>query len=237
VTAGIAWLARLGKYVPGKVASVIGATWMLSQRGFPLRAAVSGLFLHQGLWIVACFLASVPLTLWGPVRDSLPLAWLWCAAGIVVGAACLHPRIFLRIEGLMLRRLGRFDQPPEVSLRGLLPPLVLQVGSLIAAGLTMWLTCRTVVPVDISALPMLTSATAMALALGFLAVFVPAGLGVREGILLALLGPLVGAGPSAIVVLLSRVTQTVVELLLALCGLVILRRNLPPSNVEEGPSA
>lgn len=238
VVAAVAWVARLGKYVPGKVASVAGATWLLSRRGVPVRAAISGLFLHQGLWIVLCFLAAVPLTLWRPVQEALPLAWAWFAAGIVAGVACLHPRVFLWIEGLMLRRLGRPAETPQVSLRGLWPPALLQAVNIVSAGLTTWLICRAVTPIDLSALPMVISATAMAAVSGFLAVFAPAGLGVREGILLYLLGPLVGHGPSAVVVLLARAMQTVVELLLAGAGLIILRRNPPRVAGEgEGPGA
>jgi len=64
---------------------------------------------------------------------------------------------------------------------------------------------------------------ALAGSLGLLALFAPAGLGVREGILLIILGPIAGVGTSAIVVILARVLSILVELAAAGIGFVVLR--------------
>jgi uncharacterized membrane protein YbhN (UPF0104 family) len=44
-------------------------------------------------------------------------------------------------------------------------------------------------------------------------IFAPAGVGVREGFLVAFLTPFFGAGPSAVLALVARVWTTLVELL------------------------
>ena len=51
--------------------------------------------------------------------------------------------------------------------------------------------------------------------LGYVAVFAPAGLGVREGFLILFLGPILGAGAAALAVV-ARLWATVLELLPAL---------------------
>jgi len=51
--------------------------------------------------------------------------------------------------------------------------------------------------------------------LGYLAVFAPAGLGVREGVLIAFLDPILGAG-AAVLAVFARLWATAVELVLAL---------------------
>jgi uncharacterized membrane protein YbhN (UPF0104 family) len=50
---------------------------------------------------------------------------------------------------------------------------------------------------------------------GYVAIFAPAGAGIREGILVVLLGPILGAG-AAIVAVFARLWATLIELLPAL---------------------
>jgi uncharacterized membrane protein YbhN (UPF0104 family) len=47
--------------------------------------------------------------------------------------------------------------------------------------------------------------------LGYLVLFAPAGLGVRESAMVVLLSPSVGAGPAALAAIIARVWTTVVE--------------------------
>jgi uncharacterized membrane protein YbhN (UPF0104 family) len=56
------------------------------------------------------------------------------------------------------------------------------------------------------------SAFAAAYVLGYVMVFAPAGLGVREGFLIALLSPQLGAGPAGAVAVIARLWTTVVEI-------------------------
>ena len=51
-----------------------------------------------------------------------------------------------------------------------------------------------------------------AYAAGFLALLTPAGLGVREGVLVVALAPVLPAGPALVVALVSRVWMMLVEL-------------------------
>ena len=48
--------------------------------------------------------------------------------------------------------------------------------------------------------------------------FAPAGLGVREGILLAVLTPAISGGPAALLVVLSRLLDTLLDVVLAGAG-------------------
>jgi uncharacterized membrane protein YbhN (UPF0104 family) len=54
--------------------------------------------------------------------------------------------------------------------------------------------------------------------------FTPGGLGIREGLYLLTLGPTVGPA-AAIVVVAMRVVQTLIEVLLAAVGAMLLRRD------------
>jgi uncharacterized membrane protein YbhN (UPF0104 family) len=58
----------------------------------------------------------------------------------------------------------------------------------------------------------------MAWVAGFLAVTVPGGIGVREGVLIVLLGPLLGAETAAVIAATHRVFLTALELASAALG-------------------
>ena len=69
---------------------------------------------------------------------------------------------------------------------------------------------------------------------GYVALFAPAGVGIRESMLVAFLGPVLGAG-AAVVALAARLWVTIVELLpaLSLAG-GYLRANLGTKNDGQG---
>ncbi len=56
---------------------------------------------------------------------------------------------------------------------------------------------------------------AFAWCVGFVVVFAPAGAGIREVLLVAALGPVIGTGPATAVALVSRAVNTISDLLCA----------------------
>jgi uncharacterized membrane protein YbhN (UPF0104 family) len=114
------------------------------------------------------------------------------------------------VSGLWFR-LARQD-PPE----GLRPGhtfrwLVLYVANWVLYAFSFWVLSASfghrAGPIPIG------SAFAAAYVLGYLMIFAPAGLGVREGFLVAFLTPHLGVGPSGILAVVARVWTTVVEVL------------------------
>jgi len=70
---------------------------------------------------------------------------------------------------------------------------------------------RAVAPVGLDALPLVAGAVALAWAGGYLAVVMPLGLGVRDGLLLVLLAPILTAPQALLFVALSRLVQLAVD--------------------------
>jgi hypothetical protein len=225
VVCAITTLSRMGKYLPGKFASTAGAVWLFHRHGLPVSLATRVTLMAQGLTVVLGLITAVPLTLfWRPIYDILPLAWLWCALLITIGIICLHPKVFGKVENFILPKLGYSLLPQIARKRDYLWPLAILFTSQAIGGLGLWLIIRSVTVFPLAGLGLCISAVALAGTLGLLALFAPAGLGVREGILLIILEPVVGSGTSAIVVVLARVLSTLVELAVAGLGLVVLRK-------------
>jgi len=218
----IAWLPPLGKYIPGKFASVAGALLLLNQHGIPAATGASLLIMLNGLMITVGLTMSVPLTLSQGLYSRLPLAWLWCILLVTTGLVCLHPRLFAPAANYVLRKLRR---PPLQALprtADLVKPVILMAANWAVTGLALLFMAVSVTTVSSNWLPLFISVQALAMTAGFLAFFAPAGVGVREGILLMILEPVISAGPAAVVVLAMRVLQTLVELAAALVGLAVL---------------
>jgi glycosyltransferase 2 family protein len=229
----VCWIPILGKYLPGKVASVAGAIYMLKRYGVPTAIAASVVMVQQALAVLTGLMVALPLCFWKPVHDRAPLAWVGCLVLAIAGLAVLHPRILGPIINRALRWLRRDPLPKLPPLRLYLPPVALQIVSWMVSGVVAWLTTRGIVDLPVNELPIFTAATALAASLGALAL-IPGGLGVREGVLLLVLTPLTGPVATVVVVVL-RLQSIVVELLMAGLALLLVRR-LQAAETENGRS-
>ncbi len=217
------WVAQTAKYVPGKVGSVIGITVMLRRHGVPGQAAVSTVVINDGLSVVVGLVAAMLLSLWGPVREKLPMLWAGCAVLAVVGSACLHPRVFRAVGGSLLKKFGYQTFPTFPRMRDYLPSLAAMLGHFCLLGLSYWLAARAMTDVAVSLLPLFVVVVITVTIAGFVAFFTIAGFGVQEGLLLIILPPLIGPANATVLVVLMRLLRTATEALLALAGLAILR--------------
>jgi uncharacterized membrane protein YbhN (UPF0104 family) len=219
----VSWIPPLGKYIPGKAASVAGIVWMLQKRGVPMSVALGHVFVIQGLSVVLGLTLAAPLTVWHPVYQQLPIGWLVCCLLVAAGIVCLHPKVISALTNFFLVKIRREPLKVLPRIRSYLPPMAIMLANRVLAGAALWLLARSVSDVPLALAGFFLSASALAGTVGFLAVFAPAGLGVSEGILLIVLGPVIGGGAAALVAVAFRLMQTLVDIVLAAAGLIILR--------------
>ena len=223
------WVASLGRYIPGKFASVGGTVILLARLGVQLPVAMGATFLFMGLTILVGIAVSAPLLLLESVRSAVPAAWLWCGIVLVGAMVCLHPRVFLWLTNLGLRWLRRQPIHTRYRDRYLLAAMGMAVGHFLSQGLTLWLIARALTPVAVGQCWLFVSAAAFASVAGLLAFFAPAGIGVREGIYVWVLGPVIGGGPAALVAVLLRVILAISDVGTGAVGTLILKSRLSPS--------
>ncbi len=203
--AAIFLVGQLGKYIPGSVWTFAVQAQLGRRHEVPARASVAAssvfLLLHTftGVVLGAGLAAAGLLEVDGP-------RWLWAA--VAVGAAALiTPPVVRRIGARLAGRTTTFGFGPADLAIAL--GLMAAVWTAYGVGLALL--------VDHGDVDLVTATAAFALshAAGVLLVFAPAGLGAREGVIIALLGPAVGLGPAAAVALLSRVVHSVADFLVA----------------------
>lgn len=224
---------HLGKYVPGKATVLVIRSALLRPCGVPMRlSALTATFETLILMGVGAAVATAlaPLLLSSEWVAQAPpwFQWFvdrpWLMAGLVViGCAALLPvlaklltAVVFKLTPLEMLGEGRSFQLSTGLLAEAFAVLILGwVILAISLGLTIRAVGGVVSPAD---LPILTGSVCAATALGFVAIFAPGGLGVREGILivtLQTLRPDVAESQAVAASILLRLIWFIVEVVIA----------------------
>ncbi len=212
VTVPLFLVANIGRYVPGKVLQIAGLTWLARGRGVPAPVAAGAAVLGQGVALLGATLLGLG-AFFSPALDPGIRIWGWlglAAVGIFLVLTTV-PGAARRLEGLWFRIAGSDGEGPTLS-RGFglrWTTLYVLNWSLYAAafwlfflGLEGWAPFLYVGP-----------AFAAAYVGGYLALFAPAGLGVREGLLAAFLAPVLRPEAALAVAVAARIWATAVEVI------------------------
>jgi glycosyltransferase 2 family protein len=210
--ARVFFVGQLGKYVPGAIWPMVaqmelGRSLGLARRRSAAAFALTMLVVFASALLVAA--AALPL-----LGDSAPgYRWLLLLAPVI--AALLYPRVLNRLLGLAFRLLRR--EPLEQPLTGF--GLLRAFGWSLVAWALFGLHIGILV-IDLGApahraLPVAFGAFAIAWCAGPIIMIAPAGAGIRELALVALLAPVLSPASALVVALTSRLFLTIADLLLA----------------------
>jgi len=207
-------LSNLGRYIPGKVWSVAGLAVLAQREGVHGWAAAASALAMQALAVGTGAGVAIAFL---PQADS-PVVF---AAAIAVAVASV---VALTLKPLV-RVLARVAHG-KIQLQPLPATAVLAgVGATLAAWLLYGLAFRFLslgmLPEGAPSLALAMGSFAGAYIVGLFAVLFPGGIGVREGMLVALLTPSIGAGPAFAISVGSRLLLTFTELTAALVAAVI----------------
>ncbi len=204
--------ANLGRYLPGKVWQLAGMALLARREGVPTGTATAAALLGQVFSLAGATLVGLGVLLRGEGGWVEGGKW----AGVLVLALLVvmtFPAILRPVVRTLIRRAngavpGELWPDQAFGVRW----LGLYAVSWILQGGAFWILAMGVgARMD----PVLGLAIfPAAYLLGYLALFAPAGVGVREGFLIAFLNPIMGAG-GAFLAVLARFWTTIIELGLA----------------------
>lgn len=220
VMAVVAWIPPLGKYIPGKVASIAGAVLLLRRFDIPAAVALGVVIVMDGLAVISGLITGAPL-----LSSVMPNGWIACVLVIAAGLVCLHPAVFGRLLNFSLRKLKRAPLERMPDLRHYVVPVVCAFAQWVLAGLALWLVAASVARVEPRDIGRFISIAGLGYTIGYLALFAPGGLGPREYIFQRAIEKLmIPSAMSAVAVVIVRIVQTITELLAAGAGLLLLRQ-------------
>jgi glycosyltransferase 2 family protein len=218
---GIFFVGQLGKYLPGSVWAIVAQAEMGARLHIPRRrSAVVGL-LTVGLAAICGFivgLPSLPLLFSREATSSTGWAVLLVVPLLVV---VLWPRLLNWGIALGLRLLRREPLEHQLSGRAVLFTVVCFCLSWASTGVSVYVLARTFADpgFDNARLLLATvSGFALAASISMFTVVLPAGVGLREGLLVLLLGPIISVPAATAVVVVARFLTVLADVLFALLG-------------------
>lgn len=217
--ARVFFASHLGRFLPGKVWSVAGAGLFGKRYGLPARQSAVAMMVFLIIYYMVGSLFTL-LVVW-----QLSATHVWVSVGIAVAGLGLLVFLATPLFPGLLRwlgaRFGRDMSGLQLPSAGMLVVITVGLAAVwVTAGSAYVLLSRAVVPPEAGQIGFIAGwgIYASALVAGFAALFAPAGLGVREAVMLALLEPSVGAAFGGVVTLAARVVITSLELTFSLWG-------------------
>lgn len=217
---GVGLVAQVGKYLPGNVAHYIGRAALAKQH------KVS--FTHSGLSTIVEFGAALSAVLLVAFGATLLDGSIWAGVPIVSvmpdglfwPLAILALIIFIGFAGFALRRSPEIRD--LISIDFWIAPIYLLTISFLLAGFSFY-ALAIAFPGEWS-IPIIAAIAiyAIAWAAGFVIPGAPAGLGVREVILLALLTPIIGTATAVMLSLVHRLMSAMIDLMVSALAATLL---------------
>lgn len=198
--------SQLGKYIPGKAMVIVIRTDMIRGPNVQLKPAIASVFVETLTWIfigsvIACLLLVVEF------REQTTLAWVAILFMLVAGVLTWPP-IFSAIAQ-RLSKLGKSSERTDLFSGLDLKTMafgwgVMGVGWLLN-GLSLWLVLKGLpgVEVGVQDYSLALACVSLATVAGFVSLM-PGGLGVRELVMIPLLGPAIGASNAIVAAIVIR---------------------------------
>jgi uncharacterized membrane protein YbhN (UPF0104 family) len=221
---GIFFQAQLAKYIPGSVWQYAGRAALGRSVGLPARPVVVSSTLE--LLAVATSGASLGLLAAGK--------WGAAVAVVIAGGAVLLLLSSFGKRGIsqLLGLVTRLHSDADRFARGFAVGTALYIPVWLVMGVAFWLMARAFFDVPIADLPYDIGSFSLAWFVGLVAFFAPGGLGVREAVLVAMLRSRLGTADAFILAAVSRATFTVIDVVAAGVGALILSRSSGPGRLR-----
>ena len=212
----------LGKYIPGKVFMLAARLTYYKEEGAPLPKVTVCFFIENVCTLLGAAMLFIISLFFFP--NSLLEDYKWITLLLIVAFfVCIHPKIinfFLRIVGKVFKK----DLEIPMKYSQMLKVVLLFIGNWLIIGVGFFILTKSIYPaVEISHLLFCAGIWGVSAIMGILAIFAPSGLGVREGIIVAGLMLIMPEGEAMIISVVSRLWQTIPELLLVVLAFLYSR--------------
>ncbi|TDD35346.1 UPF0104 family protein [Nonomuraea terrae] len=209
--AKVFFVGQLGKYIPGAVWPVLAQMEMGRDLGVPRSRSAAAFFLMMPIQLATGLLVALVTLGWN--------RYGWLLLFIPLLLVLLEPRVINAVIDQALRRLRREPLERPLTRRGMLTALGWALTGWAAYGVHLYFVAPQV------GLLFAVGAFALSWCLGILTFVVPAGAGVREVAMVAVLAPQLDQGAAIAVALSSRIVIIVGDLICAGLAGIAARRD------------
>lgn len=207
-------LSILGKYIPGKVFLLAARLTYYKEENAPLSKVTVCFFIENICTLLGAAMLFILSLFFFPNELLGKYRWLTILL-IAAFFICIHPKII----NAALKVIGKlFKKDLEIPMKypQILRVVLMFIGNWLIVGFGFFMLVKSVNPaVGWNEMLFCAGVYGISAIMGILAIFAPSGLGVREGIILAGLMLIMPESDAAVISVISRLWQTVAELILA----------------------
>ncbi len=212
----------LGKYIPGKVFMLAARLTYYKEEEAPLSKVTVCFFIENVCTLLGAAMLFIVSLFFFPNELLENYKWLTLLL-IAAFFVCIHPKII----NFLLRLIGKiFKKNLEIPMKysQMLKVVLLFIGNWLIVGFGFFILTKSIYPaVEWSQMLYCAGIWGVSAIMGILAIFAPSGLGVREGIIVAGLMLIMPQSDAMVISVVSRLWQTIPELLLVAMAFVYSR--------------
>jgi len=216
--------AEFGKYLPGKIFGYAMLFYVYSEENKSKALLSYSMFIE----LLAGILSATLIFLFSIFITDVPIFHKYRILAIIFIVLLLiviQPKILNSISCLLLKIIKREPVRTNISYLQLIRIILLYLLNFLIFGVAFVLFIKSFYGVSFSDFLFITGTTAGAGIIGLIAVFVPAGLGVREGLMVYTLSFIMPPAIAGIIALLSRVWITFAEIILFVTIFFLVKKN------------
>ena len=212
----------LGKYIPGKVFMLAARLTYYKEEDAPLSKVTVCYFIENISTQLGAAMLFIVSLLFFP--NELLENYKWATVALIVlFFVCIHPKIINFFLGL-IGKIFKKDLRIPMKYTQMLKVVLLFIGNWLIVGVGFFILTKSIYPaVEYSQLLFCAGIWGISAIMGILAIFAPSGLGVREGIIVAGLCLIMPQSDAMVVSVVSRLWQTIPELLLVVLAFIYSR--------------
>lgn len=203
--------SEFGKYIPGKVYGYAFLLYAYSNENKSNEIVTFSMILE----IICSSIATIFVFLFSLLFIQIELLseyQIFIAIFLIILIISIHPKILTFFSNLLLKVLKRPKMEFYISYFQIFKIVFLYILNLLIFGFSFYLLIKSIYSIDIKYILFLAGSTALAGLIGLFAIFVPSGLGVREGVLTMALNYIMPASFAGIISILSRIWLTIGEI-------------------------
>lgn len=210
---------QIAKYMPGRIWYMLGRVYVGKKQKMPGETLAVSMILETCLLLITSsviFLMCSMLVGTYKVVNILASFIL-----LIIAIVVINPRILNWITNFVLRILKKPGVKITLSYMQMLKLSIYYFGLWIAQIVGFYFLVNSIYQLPISSIFTLASAHTLSWIIGFVVLFAPSGLGVREGVMTLLLSPILPTPLAIAVSFISRIWMTVFEIVVFFMGLLV----------------
>lgn len=216
------FVSQIGKYLPGKLWPALMQMQAGRRWGASRRLTLGSNILFLGIVVASGIAVGAVLLPWAS-SGGLSRYW-WLLLLLIPLAAGLHPRVVPSVLDWLFARFGREPLGLHLTGRGLFSAVAWAVVTWVVFGLHLLVMMQSYGDFGLLPFAAATGGMALAWAGGIASLIAPAGVGVRDTLVVVTLSPITGSANALTITLASRVLLILSDAILAGAGALLARR-------------